>query len=194
MRRSAIFFSAMTLLGFAPTVLAHPGHISASGFTAGLLHPFSGLDHLLAIIAVGVWAAQRGGRALFAVPASFVVMMAVGAIIAAAGLSLPVVEPGIIASLVVFGLLIAFNTRLPVAAGMAIVGVFALFHGYAHAVEIPARANLAVFGSAMLLGTITLHIIGIGLARMSNIQIYKTALRVTGSLIALAGVVLSTVG
>ncbi len=188
MRRFSIFVSAIALCVIAPAALAHPGHLAGSGFTTGLIHPFTGLDHLLAMTAVGMWAAQRGGRALYAVPASFVAMMAVGGIAGAAGLPLPLVEPGILGSLVVFGLLIALNARLPLAAGMTIVGAFAMFHGYAHAVEMPNGASLAVFGSGMLLGTLALQAIGIGIGRLSRTQIYANALRISGGLIAAVGV------
>jgi len=174
----------------SPAAFAHPGHLAGSGFTAGLLHPFTGLDHLLAMVAVGLWAAQRGGRYLFIVPASFVVMMVLGAVAGRFGLSLPLVEPGILGSLVVFGLLIALDARLPLAAGMTIVGSFALFHGYAHAVEMPSYASLAVFGSGMLLGSVTLHLVGIGLGRRSRFPVQEFALRIAGGMIALVGVAL----
>jgi urease accessory protein len=168
MRRIVLFVSGVAMCVIAPVALAHPGHLTGSGFTTGLIHPFTGLDHLLAMTAVGIWAAQRGGKALFAVPASFIGMMAVGGIAGAAGAPLPLVQPGILGSVVVFGLLIALNARLPLAAGMAVVGAFAVFHGYAHAVEMPDHAHLAVYGSGMLLGTAILHAIGIGIGRASK--------------------------
>jgi urease accessory protein len=190
MRRSAIVLSTLSLLAISPVAFAHPGHLAGSGFATGLLHPFTGLDHLLAMIAVGLWAAQRGGRYLYIVPASFVTMMAVGAIAGAAGFSLPLVEPGILGSLIVFGLLIALDARLPLVAGMAIIGSFALFHGYAHAVEMPAQAHLAVFGSGMLLSSIALHLVGIGAGRLGKARIHQVALRASGGLIAVVGLFL----
>lgn len=193
MRRPVIALTTLSLLAMSPAAFAHPGHLVGSGFTAGLLHPFTGLDHLLAMIAVGLWAAQRGGRYLFVIPASFVAMMAVGAVAGVSGIALPMVEPGILGSLVVFGLLIALDARMPLAAGMAIIGGFALFHGYAHAVEMPAHASLAVFGSGMLLGSVVLHLLGIGAGRISKMQIHETALRLSGGLIALVGMVLFAV-
>jgi len=168
MRRTAITLTTLSLLAISPAAFAHPGHLAGSGFTTGLLHPFTGLDHLLAMIAVGLWAAQRGGRYLFVIPASFVIMMALGAIAGASGIALPLVEPGILGSLVVFGLLIALDVRLPLATGMVVIGVFALFHGYAHSIEMPLRAHIADFGSGMLLGSIALLLVGIGAGRFGK--------------------------
>ena len=190
MRRPAIVLTTLALITLSPAAFAHPGHLTGSGFATGLLHPFTGLDHLLAMLAVGLWAAQRGGRYMIVIPASFVAMMALGGLIGASGFTLPLVEPGILGSLVVFGLLIAFDARLPLAAGMAIIGGFALFHGYAHAVEMPAHASLAVFGSGMLLGSVILHLVGIGLGRLGKMRFREIALRTSGGLIALAGIVL----
>lgn len=194
MRRSTNILTTvltiLVLIAMSPAAFAHPGHLIGNGFTTGLLHPFTGLDHLLAMTAVGIWAAQRGGRYLFAIPATFVVMMMLGGVAGASGIALPLVEPGILGSLVVFGLLIAFDARLPIAAGMVVIGSFALFHGYAHAVEMPAHASLAVFGGGMLLGTITLHMLGIGLGRIGKTQIHEMSLRIAGGSIAIAGAVM----
>jgi urease accessory protein len=193
MRRSGILLTTLVLFGISPVAWAHPGHLVGTGFGTGLLHPFTGMDHLLAMTAVGLWAAQRGGRSLFLIPASFVLMMVAGAIAGAAGVPLPLVQPGILGSVMVFGLLIALDSRLPTAAGMAIVGTFAVFHGYAHAVEMPAHAHLAIFGSGMVVGTVALHAIGIGLGRASN-RFPAAALRALGAGIAAAGVGLLVAG
>jgi urease accessory protein len=194
MRRSVIALTTLSLLAMSPAAFAHPGHLVGSGFTAGLFHPFTGLDHLLAMTAVGLWAAQRGGRYLFVIPASFVAMMAVGAVAGVSGIALPMVEPGILGSLVVFGLLIALDARMPLAAGMTIIGGFALFHGYAHAVEMPAHASLAVFGSGMLLASVALHLLGIVVGRTGKLHVREIALRISGGLIALTGLFLLTAG
>jgi urease accessory protein len=193
MRRFALLIGGIAMFVLAPAALAHPGHLTGSGFTTGLIHPFTGLDHLLAMTAVGIWAAQRGGKAMFAVPAAFVSMMAVGGIAGAVGVQLPLVQPGILGSVVVFGLLIALNARLSLAAGMTVVGAFAVFHGYAHAVEMPNHAHLAVYGSGMLLGTAVLHAIGVGIGRVSKAQFYENALRTAGAAIAVAGLGLALV-
>jgi urease accessory protein len=142
-------------------VQAHPGH-SHAGFVAGAAHPLSGLDHLLAMIAVGLWAVQLGGRALWAVPASFVSIMVAGGALGMAGLPLPGVEQGILASVFVLGLLIATAARVPLYASMLIVGAFALFHGFAHGAEMPATAAGLGYGAGFAVATALLHAVGIG--------------------------------
>ena len=126
--------------------LAHPGHGPATGLANGLAHPLTGMDHLCAMIAVGLWAAQRGGKALWAVPLTFVSMMTLGAIIGMGGHPLPFVEQGIAASVLILGILIAAAIRLPVAASAILVGLFALFHGYAHGAEMPGTASGLLYG------------------------------------------------
>src|SRR5690349_20741292 len=124
---------ALVLVALVPSIAsAHPGHDSAQGFFAGATHPLTGLDHLCAILAVGIWAAQRGGRGVWLVPVSFTLMMLLGGMLAMSGVRLPLVEPGIAASLIVLGLLVATATLLSLAASAGIVGVFAVVHGYAH--------------------------------------------------------------
>lgn len=135
--RRTIWLSAL-LLGAAGPALAHPGH-EVSGF----LHPFTGVDHLLAMVGVGLWAALLAGRKpviAVVVPAAFLAMMAIGAAAGFAGIKLPLVEATILASVFVIGGLVIGAVRLPVAWAMAVVGLFAVFHGYAHALEAPAAA------------------------------------------------------
>lgn len=119
---------------------AHTFGASGGGLVEGFVHPFGGPDHLLAMLAVGLWAAQLGGRARRAVPAAFVAMMAAGGVLALGGVALPGVEQGVAVSVLVLGLLIAAATRVPVPFGMLLVGVFALFHGHAHGGEMPGQA------------------------------------------------------
>src|SRR5258708_21754085 len=111
---------------------AHTFGAHGAGFAQGIAHPLGGIDHLLAMVAVGLWAAQLGGRALWAVPAAFVAMMAVGGVAGMLGAALPLVEFGISGSLVVLGVLVALAARLPVAVSAVLVGLLALFHGHAH--------------------------------------------------------------
>ena len=129
------FLTLAAALAVVPWASAHPGHDGDHDFnwdfSGGLVHPLSGLDHLLAMIAVGLWAAQLGGRARWLVPAAFVGVMALGAALGHAGMNFSGMEQAIAASVLVLGLLVARSVRLPVAAGMALVGVFALFHGLA---------------------------------------------------------------
>ncbi|WP_026380476.1 HupE/UreJ family protein [Afifella pfennigii] len=154
---SAAAFFAATAPAFAHL---NPGEHGS--FAAGLSHPLFGLDHILAMVAVGLWAAMLGGRALFAVPAAFVGTMIAGFLLALFGLSLPFVEPVILASVVVLGLIVAMAVRLPAAAGAVLVGAFALFHGYAHGTELGAASALSyLLGFA--LATAGLHAAGIGI-------------------------------
>src|SRR5262249_22663938 len=127
---STITFGAATVALIAQNLWAHPGH-GATGWAAGAIHPFTGIDHLAAMLAVGMWAAQQGKRAAWLVPLTFVAMMVAGAAWALGGMPLLMVEAGITTSVLVFGLLIVFSLRMPVWAGMIIAGLFAAFHGSA---------------------------------------------------------------
>jgi urease accessory protein len=172
---------------------AHTGHGDTSGFSHGFLHPVNGLDHVLAMLAIGLWAAQIGGRALWAVPATFVSVMALGGALGAAGVAIPFVEPGIVASVLVLGLLIAFAVRVPLAASVPLVGLFAIFHGYAHGAEMPITASGLEYGLGFLLATAGLHALGIGLglaiARFSAAPLVRFA----GGAIAAAGIALAVI-
>jgi urease accessory protein len=183
----AFTLAAAALLG-APGAEAHLIGEHGAGFEAGILHPLSGLDHLLAMIAVGIWAAQLGGRAIWAVPGAFVVCMVVGGVLAVTGVSMPLVEPGILGSVLLFGLLIASAARVPTVLGTAIVGLFALFHGHAHGTELPQAANPAAYALGFVLATSFLHAVGLGLALMIGRVAPKPVLRVIGGGIAAAGV------
>ena len=157
--RSASFVLASVA---ASSVFAHPGHgdslLTASmSFSAGFHHPFSGLDHLLAMLAVGLWAAQNKRSALWVLPLLFPLMMLVGALLAFAGLVVPGAETGIAASVAVLGLLIAFAVRLPLSASSALVSLFALFHGYAHGTELPHGSSAAMYGLGFVLATALLR-------------------------------------
>jgi urease accessory protein len=159
-------------------------------FLTGIEHPFSGLDHILAMVAVGLWAAQLGGRALWLVPLTFVVTMAVGGALGLLGLQLPMVELGIAGSLLVFGVLVALASRLPLAASMALVGLFALFHGYAHGAEMTAGSSALWYGPGFMLATAALHLSGIGVALAARPGIPARLLRFGGAVIAASGVLL----
>jgi urease accessory protein len=160
----------------AAPALAHPGG-PGTGLAQGFVHPFGGLDHLLAMVAVGAWAAQLGGRARWQVPAGFVLAMLLGAAGAVAGLALPLAEAGIAASVLALGLLVALAVRLPVALGATLVAVFAVFHGHAHGSELPvgesalgyalgfAAATTALHGAGLIAGTRLPGGLGAGLVR-----------------------------
>ena len=144
---------------------------------------------MLAMIGVGLWAAQLGGSARWRVPASFVGVMAVGGALAMAGLRLPFVEQGIVASVMAVGLLIALAARMPVSASMAVVGVFAMFHGLSHGAEMPVNALGFAYGAGFVLATTILHAGGIGVAYAVR-SVRLPVIRWAGAGIAVAGVVL----
>jgi urease accessory protein len=153
---------ASALVVAAPGIaLAHPGVGQAHDLVHGFVHPFMGLDHLLATLAVGVFAAQLGGRAVWLVPASFIAVMAAAAFAGTMGLAIPQVESGI--ALSVLGAVVAFAVRVPVALAMLIAGFFAIFHGYAHGAEAPATTGGLWFVLGCVLASSLLSAIGIGL-------------------------------
>lgn len=165
MRKNAVMRGMAWLLAASLTpalAQAHVGVGQTSGFAHGLGHPFMGLDHLVAMVAVGLWAAQRGGRALWAVPMMFVVAMSVGGLLGILGVTIPFVEPAIAASVLVLGMLIAAAVRLPLLASIPLVGLFAIFHGHAHGMEMPGTASGLAYGVGFLSSTILLHGCGIG--------------------------------
>lgn len=147
----------------APTLaFAHPGHGEAVGFLAGAAHPVGGMDHVLAMVMVGVFAFQLGGRAVWAVPATFVAVMALGGALGAAGVAVPFVETGIALSIVVLGAVVALGVKAPAAAAMALVGLFAIFHGHAHGAEMPDTASGLAYAAGFMLATALLHAAGVG--------------------------------
>lgn len=185
--------SLLPLLALALPTLAH-AHTGAGhfhGFGDGVAHPIFGLDHLLAMVAVGLWAAQLGGRAVWAVPASFVAVMALGGILGMAGLQLPMVETGILTSVLLLGLLIAFAVRLPLWASASVVGFFALFHGFAHGAEMPETGSGYLYAAGFILATSALHAVGVGLGVAMKKVPFAPALRVAGALVLVAGVLLA---
>jgi urease accessory protein len=172
----------------APVAMAHTGH-GVAGAASGFAHPFAGLDHLLALFAIGAWAAQQEGRARWSVPLAFIAAMAVGALAGVSGFALPSVEPMIAASVVALGLAVAAGLRTPLYAGVGVAALFAVFHGHAHGTEV-AHAPLAAYLGGMLLATALLH--GAGFA--TGLAIRATALRWTGAAVAAGGVGLMLAG
>lgn len=191
MSRAAFRLIATIALLFAPGVaFAHPGHGADGSLLAGFLHPFTGIDHLLAMTAVGLLAFHLGGRALWAVPATFVAVMALGGILGAAGTSLPFVETGIALSVTVFGILIFSGISFSVLAAMILVGGFALFHGHAHGAEMPAGGTLLVYGVGFVTATALLHGLGIALGfatRPIGQAPQRRVMQACGAAIALVG-------
>lgn len=178
--------AALLALGAGPA-LAHPGHIETSSFAAGIAHPLSGIDHIAVMVAVGLWAALKGGRALWVWPAAFVGVMLVGSALGMAQVALPFVEPGILASVVILGLLVTLAVDLPVVTGAVIVGVFALFHGHAHGSEIAENVSGFAYMAGFALATATLHLVGIGFAQMMAKAQLRPVVRAAGALCAIIG-------
>ncbi|WP_137130368.1 HupE/UreJ family protein [Rhizobium sp. FY34] len=185
-----LLLTAVTLGAATAPAFAHLDPLAHGSFAAGLSHPIFGADHVLAMVAVGLWASQiaaSSGRkaALFVVPFAFVATMALGFVLAVLGVSLPFVEPAILASVIGLGLLVAMAVRLPVAASAAVVGVFALFHGHAHGGELGSAGALQ-FGLGFVVATALLHAagaaLGLGLGRFAPV-----VARLAGGLTALAG-------
>lgn len=157
-----------TLLTFAATIAASPAfaHLNPDehgSFLAGISHPVFGLDHILAMVAVGLWAASLSGRAVWMLPTAFVGSMVVGFFAAVGGMPLPFVEPMILASVFALGLAVAFALKLPIGAAAGIVGVFGLFHGHAHGAEL-GSAGIFAFGAGFAVSTALLHAFGVAIA------------------------------
>ena len=169
-------------------VQAHPGHAETTGLALGLGqglgHPIGGLDHLLAMLAVGLWASQLGGSARWLMPVLFVAFMLVGAGLGMNGFALPMVEQGIVASVVVLGLLLLWAKRLPLAAGATLVTAFAMLHGLAHGAEMPVSSNAMLYMAGFAVSTALLHLAGMGAGAWRSGMLS----RFIGAAIAVAGV------
>jgi urease accessory protein len=172
---------------------AHTGLEHAFSFASGFAHPWTGLDHMLAMVAVGLWAGLNGGRALWVWPAAFVGVMLAGGALGVAGVPVPLVEPGILASVIVLGLLVLAAARLPVALGAALVALFALLHGHAHGAELPSGAAALTYAAGFALATALLHAIGLGIAYLGRSNGGKLVVRGAGAAVAAAGVALAIV-
>jgi urease accessory protein len=182
---------SLLLIALPTAAFAHTGHGDTSGLVHGFMHPIGGLDHVLAMVAVGVFAFVLGGRALFLVPLSFVGMMAVGFLLGATGIDVPFVELGIALSSVVIGGVAALGRPMPIVGAMSLVGVFAVFHGHAHGVEMPADAGGLEYAAGFMVATALLHAAGIGgavlVARLMG-KYGRTAAQVAGGAFALGGI------
>lgn len=183
--------AAITL--HSDAAFAHTGAEHAFSFAAGFKHPLAGLDHMLAMVAVGLWAGLNGGRALRLWPVAFVGVMVLGGLLGIAGIAMPMVEAGILASVVVLGLLVLTAVKLPAAIGAILVAAFALLHGHAHGAELPGEAAAATYAAGFAIATAILHAIGIGVAHLAGSPNGRLAVRGAGALVAAAGVALAVV-
>ena len=153
---------AIALAAVPVAALAHPGMSApAHGFTQGVAHPFQGIDHIIAMVAVGMIAARMGRLALWALPCAFLSMMALGGFLGIEGIDVPFVEAGILVSLPVLGFAVVFNWKAPTVVAVAVSGVFAVFHGHAHGAEMTAGTSWAAYGGGFLLATALLLLTGI---------------------------------
>jgi urease accessory protein len=173
-------------------LLAHTGDAGAgAGFVTGFLHPLGGLDHVLAMLAVGLWGAQLGNPALWVLPVAFPLVMAFGGAFGIVGLPLPAVELGIRLSVIALGSVIALNLRPPLWAASALVAFFAIFHGYAHGVELPGQTGAVAYSAGFVSATGGIHLTGIGLGFVVLLPRGLGLLRTSGAAIAAVGLVLT---
>ena len=191
MTRNALRLCAVTLVMVPFSASAHVGVGDTHGLLHGFSHPLGGIDHVLAMIAVGIFAAHLGGRALWLVPFSFVSTIAIAGLLGMAGVWLPFVEIGIGMSVVVLGLAIAFQLNLPTLAAMGLVGFFAIFHGHAHGAEMPESVSGLAYGIGFVCATALLHAVGIGLGtatRHASKEYNRRIIQVSGGAMAIAGI------
>ena len=175
------------LLAGASPAFAHIGVGSTASFAAGVAHPLGGIDHMTVMVAVGLWAALKGGRALWVWPCAFVGVMLMGGALGMMHVPVPFVEPGILASVVALGLLVALAADLPVWLGAAVVGVFALLHGHAHGAEVAENVGGIEFMAGFALATAVLHLTGIGLALTLQRAYLRPLIRAAGVACVLIG-------
>jgi len=168
-------------------LLAHTRGGEAAGLLAGLSHPVSGLDHVLAMVAVGLWGAQLGPPAVWLLPVAFPMVMALGGTLGLVGVHLPGVEIGIALSAIGLGAAVLFEAKPKLGVAAALVGFFAIFHGHAHGTELPPGANGLLYSIGFVVATGLLHLAGIGIGTIHRWPAGRTALRWTGALVALAG-------
>jgi urease accessory protein len=168
--------------------VAHTGSDVAGGFSSGFRHPLFGFDHLLAMLAVGIWGAQMGGRLVWALPVTFPLVMALGGIAGISGFNLSHVELGIALSVLALGLVIALALRPPEPLALILIAVFAIFHGYAHGVELPQAADPASYAVGFVIATGLIHVAGIGIGLTLGKLYEGLVSRGLGGLIAVAGI------
>jgi urease accessory protein len=178
----------LVLLASVSPAFAHTGH-DTGGLVHGFAHPLGGIDHVLAMVALGLYAAMLGGRALWLVPAAFLGAMAIGGVIGVAGYALPYTEIGIAVSVIALGLAIALRISLTALGAMALAGAFAIFHGHAHGAEMPQSISGYEYAAGFLLATTLLHAIGVALGIITARSRWRIA-QASGAAIALAGIAL----
>jgi urease accessory protein len=180
---------AATVLFASTPVLAHSESTLASGFAGGFSHPLFGPDHLIAMVAVGLWGAFLGTPAIWLLPIVFPMVMAFGGVLGIVGVEIPWVETGIAVSAIVLGLMVALGVRAPLAVAVVLVGAFAIFHGHAHGTELPAAADAIAYSVGFVVATGLLHLAGIAFGSLTRWPAGQIAVRAAGGAIAVAGVI-----
>jgi urease accessory protein len=189
-RQAAVRWIAVLLpvLLWAQIAFAHPQAGEAKGFLTGFKHPISGLDHVLAMVAVGLWGAQLGSPAIWFLPVAFPMVMAFGGMIALMGIPLPGVEYGIAASAILLGAAVMFEIRPPLALAAILVGFFAIFHGHAHGTELPPGESGLLYSLGFVIATGSLHALGIGIGSVHRWNWGQRFVRVAGAGVAIGGI------
>lgn len=187
--KAAHSFAVLLLVALALAAMPHPAfaHVEqgqAAGFLTGLRHPWSGLDHVLAMIAVGLWGAQLGNPALWLLPVTFPMMMSLGAVMGLIGMGLPGVEVGIALSALLLGGMVMGEARPKLAVAVLLVGFFAVFHGHAHGTELPPGQSGLLYSMGFVIATGCLHGMGIGIGLVHRWPAGRLALRGAGAFIA----------
>ena len=182
--RSLLFAAGIAI---AVPALAHEQQGQAAGFITGVLHPVSGLDHVLAMVAVGLWGAQLGAPAIWLLPVTFPLMMAFGGFLGLVGVPLPGVEIGIAASAILLGTMVALQARPPLALAALLVAFFAVFHGHAHGTELPAGESGLLYSVGFVVATGLLHAVGISIGLIHRWVAGRVLLRGAGVVVMLAG-------
>ena len=178
---------ALILLICAMPAVAHPQKGEAVGFLTGFEHPISGWDHILAMVAVGLWGAQLGAPAIWLLPVAFPMVMAVGGMLGLMGIPVPGVEYGIAVSAILLGAVVMFEIKPRLGIAAALVGFFAIFHGHAHGTELPPGQSALLYSLGFVIATGTLHAIGIGIGTVHKWDWGKKALRLAGALVTVGG-------
>lgn len=186
MRQVLTLVLVLVTVATAPA-FAHEGEGLAGGFMSGLTHPIYGLDHVVAMVAVGLWGAVLGAPALWILPLVFPLVMALGGAMGVLGIPMPAVEIGIAASGLVLGLMVALWVQSPIWVAAVLVGIFAVFHGHAHGTELPEASNPIAYAVGFVIATGALHIAGIAFGALNGVKGGSWAVRGAGVVIALAG-------
>jgi urease accessory protein len=187
MHRSILAVALLAAL-WMQSALGHDLQGEAEGFLRGFLHPLSGADHVLAMIAVGLWGAQLGAPAIWVLPVAFPLVMAMGGMLGFLGVPIPGVEYGIAASAIVLGAAVAFEVRPALVFAALVVGCFAIFHGHAHGTELPAGQSALLYSMGFVIATGCLHAVGIGIGTVHRRAWGRQLLRGAGTVVAAGGV------